>query len=558
MFNKTIFALDDELIILDLFKEILTNTKVQKRGFFESLQEEKEDAAAYDLHTFATPRLYLDSLESWYAQGYRVPLSIIDMRLPHMHGLEVAKSAREIDKDMVIIIITAYSDYNVKEILGALQNNVFYLRKPFGHDELLALVATSIKNWNVKTDITAVVQDIAIDVTEDGMWDWNPITNKVTYSLKWKQMLGYEEHEITDDLEEWSKRVHPDDMPHVMEALQEHLERKNEYYISEHRLLCKDGSYKWILDRGKAHFGKDGKPLKVVGFHTDISKRKELEERLLATSAHLSKEIKDILSNQMKLKNTNKTLEQQLESEIEKRKEKEELLLQHTRQAAMGEMISMIAHQWRQPLTTIGLSTDNILLDIALNDVNITNIQESLQNIKNQVMYLSNTIDDFRTFFIPNKEKELVSIHECVKNTLNLIGKNLEQSGITINLALEDKTQLLIYKNELIQVFINIIQNARDVFLQNKNIPTPTITITSYENEQNVTVIIADNGGGIDKKIILRIFEPYFTTKQNLNGTGIGLYMAKTIVEERSCGSIKAQNNNDGAEFMLVFNKECK
>ncbi len=88
MFNNTIFALDDELIILDLFKEILTNTKVQKRGFFESLQEEKEDAAAYDLHTFATPRLYLDSLESWYAQGYRVPLSIIDMRLPHMHGLE--------------------------------------------------------------------------------------------------------------------------------------------------------------------------------------------------------------------------------------------------------------------------------------------------------------------------------------------------------------------------------------------------------------------------------------------------------------------------------------
>ncbi len=459
---------------------------------------------------------------------------------------------------MVIIIITAYSDYNVKEILGALQNNVFYLRKPFGHDELLALVATSIKNWNIKTDITAIVQDIAIDVTEDGMWDWNPITNKVTYSLKWKQMLGYEEHEITDDLEEWSKRVHPDDMPHVMKALQEHLERKNEYYISEHRLLCKDGSYKWILDRGKAHFGKDGKPLKVVGFHTDISKRKELEEKLFAKSAHLSKEIKDILSNQMKLKNTNKTLEQQLESEIEKRKEKEELLLQHTRQAAMGEMISMIAHQWRQPLTTIGLSTDNILLDIALNDVNITNIQESLQNIKNQVMYLSNTIDDFRTFFMPNKEKELVSIHECVKNTLNLIGKNLEQSSITINLSLKDTTKLLIYKNELIQVFINIIQNARDVFLQNKNTPTPTITIKSYENEQNVTVVIADNGGGIDKKNILRIFEPYFTTKQNLNGTGIGLYMAKTIVEERSCGSIKAQNNNDGAEFMLVFNKECK
>lgn len=557
MLNKTVFALDDELVILELFNDILTDNKSKKISFFETLEEPKTDIVSYDLHTFATPELYLDGLESWYAQGFRVPLCILDMRLPQMHGLEIAKRAREIDKEIVIVIVTAYSDYTVEEILGQLESNVFYLRKPFGHDELLSLVATSIHSWNAKVDIATIMQDIAIDATEDGMWDWNPITNAVYYSLKWKQMLGYKDYEIKNHLDEWSKRVHPDDIHGVMEALQEHLEQKSDYYISEHRILCKDGSYKWILDRGKASFLPSGQPSRVVGFHTDISKRKELEEQLHLKSKNLSQELEQILSTQMRLKNTNSTLEQQLKEEIEKRREKEELLLQHTRQAAMGEMISMIAHQWRQPLTAIGLSSDNMLFDIALENLDIASLEENLNTIKNQVMYLSRTIDDFRIFFMPNKEKEHVCLHDCVENTMGLIGKNLKQSGIDVRLILEDTTPLFIHKNELVQVFLSILQNAKDVLTQ-KKITAPTITIKSFEGTQSITLIIADNGGGIEKEYLYKIFEPYFSTKQNLNGTGLGLYMSKTIIEERCCGSIKAQNSSDGAEFVMVFQKVCE
>lgn len=557
MLNNTIFALDDELVILELFSDILTDRKSKQNSFFNTLETQKSDVPSYELHTFATPKLYLEGLESWYAQGYRVPLCILDMRLPQMHGLEVAKRAREIDREMVIIVVTAYSDYTIAELLGQLQSNVFYLRKPFGHDELLALVTTSMKNWNAKADIANMMQNVGIDVTEDGMWDWNPITNTVIYSPKWKQMLGYEEHEISNSLDEWSKRVHPEDMQGVMKILQEHLEGKSEYYISEHRLLCKDGSYKWILDRGKASFFQDAKPSRVVGFHTDISKRKELEMELFSKSSSLKDELKDTLSYQVKLTSTNKTLELQLQREIEKRREKEELLLQHTRQAAMGEMISMIAHQWRQPLTTIGLSSDNMLLDITLENLNMANLEENLKTIKNQVMYLSRTIDDFRTFFMPNKEKEHICVHDCIKNTLSLIGKNLEKSGIDVQLVLEDTTLLYVHKNELVQVFLNILQNAKDVLTQKKRI-TPRIIINSFEDAQSVTVVIADNGGGIEKEYLYKIFEPYFTTKQNLNGTGLGLYMSKTIIEERCCGSIKARNGSDGAEFIMIFNKICE
>lgn len=556
MYNNTIFALDDELVILELFRDILTDSKAKKRGFFETLEEEKE-SVAYDLHTFATPKLYLQSLEKWYAQGYRVPLSIIDMRLPHMHGLEVAKRAREIDKDMVVIVVSAYSDYSVQEILGALQNNVFYLRKPFGHDELLALVATSMKNWNDKADIATIMQDVAIDVTEDGMWDWNPITNAVIYSPKWKKMLGYEEHEIANRLDEWSKRVHPDDMHDVMEALQEHLEGKSKYYISEHRILCKDESYKWILDRGKASFNKEGVASRVIGFHTDISQRKELEAQLLLQSKELSSELDAILSKKMRLQKTNATLELQLQEEIEKRKEKEELLLQQTRQAAMGEMINMIAHQWRQPLTTIGMSADNLLLDIALHNIDTESFQESLEMIKGQILYLSRTIDDFRTFFMPDKVREYICIHEAIESTLRLLFKTLEQNGISVDVHFQDTTALLMHKNELIQAFLNILQNAKDALVQ-KEVADAKIEIKTFEDEQNVYVTIADNGGGIKEEYLIRIFEPYFTTKQNFNGTGVGLYMTQKIIQERCCGTIKAKNSGDGAEFNITFDKNCK
>lgn len=554
MFNKTVFALDDELVILDLYHDILTDKKAKKRGFFDTLEDSQSDTPTYDLHTFATPRLYMEGLESWYAQGYRVPLSIIDMRLPKMHGLDVAKRAREIDKEMVIIVSTAYADYTVTELLGQLESNVFYLRKPFGHDELLSLVATSLQNWNAKANIALLAQDIAVDATEDGMWDWNPITNEVFYSPKWKQMLGYEAGEIKNHLDEWSSRVHPNDMQAVKKALQEHLEQKSDYYISEHRLLCKDGSYKWILDRGKATFLPSGQPSRVVGFHTDISKRKALEEELRSTTHHLSTELENILSTQMRLQNTNASLEEQLKAEIDKRRETEELLLQHTRQAAMGEMIAIIAHQWRQPLTAIGLSTDGMLFDIALESVDLNLFEENLKMIKKQVMYLSGTIDDFRTFFLPNKEKEYLCVHECIEDAFAIIGTNLEQNHITLERNLQDATPLWLYKNELVQVFLSILQNAQEVLSQNKT-PHPKITLSTYEEGNKVVITIADNGGGIETQNIQKIFEPYFSTKQNLNGTGLGLYMAKTIIQERCHGTITAQNTNEGALFLITLEK---
>lgn len=278
------------------------------------------------------------------------------------------------------------------------------------------------------------------------------------------------------------------------------------------------------------------------------------QEMLKNFNSELEKQVKDKTMELIKL---NESLEVVVEQKLEELRRKDQILEVQSKQAVMGEMISMIAHQWRQPLTTIGLSSDNMLFDIALDNLDAPSLEENLKTIKNQVMYLSRTIDDFRTFFMPNKEKEHICVHDCLENTLGLIGKNLEQSGIDVRLSLEDTTPLFLHKNELVQVFLSILQNAKDVLMQKKR-TAPTITIKSFEDAQSVTVVIADNGGGIEKEHLYKIFEPYFTTKQNLNGTGLGLYMSKTIIEERCCGSIKAQNSSDGAEFIMIFKKVCE
>ena len=555
MRNMTVFAVDDEENVLALYESILGQQKSKRLDFFDSL-EEKEVKNICDLHTFQRGEEYLQALSEHYKQGKRVPLSIVDMRLPGIHGLEVAKAARKIDKDMTIIIVTAYSDYTVEELMGQLEYRVYYVRKPFKSDELYALVHSNLNEWNENLQALSLQKELAIDATEDGLWSWNPITNVTYFSARWKQMIGYAENEIENVFGEWYERVHPDDKERVMSAIQAHFEKKTSYLVTEHRLRSKDGSYKWILDRGKALFNEKGEPYKMIGFHTDITERKRLEDELNRLNQSLSQEVRESISQQAKLTNTNTELERKLKLEIIKRREKEEMLLSQTRQAAMGEMISMIAHQWRQPLTVIGIIADNISLDLQLDTLNADRLAESLSDIGSQVKYLSQTIDDFRQFFLPNKAKESLLVSDCIESSLQIIGKSLANHNVTLEKHYTDTTPIALYKNELIQVFINLLKNAQDAFMDVQT-KQPKIILSTKEYETYVEVTIEDNAGGITEEVQKQIFQPYFTTKSKKNGTGLGLYISKTIIEEHSCGTIEMQNTKEGALFTLTFLKKC-
>ncbi|MBU1217051.1 HAMP domain-containing histidine kinase [bacterium] len=236
--------------------------------------------------------------------------------------------------------------------------------------------------------------------------------------------------------------------------------------------------------------------------------------------------------------------------------DKEEMLISQSRQAAMGEMISMIAHQWRQPITVIAMGANNLLINVELENSDPETITNTANKILEQTVHLSKTIDDFRNFFSPNKHKELVLVNDVIEENFEVIGKSLENNNIALKKEYNSATPIFIYSRELMQVFINILKNAKEALVENK-IKNPTITVSTKEDVNNVYISICNNGTTIPGDILLKIFDPYFTTKDEKNGTGLGLYMSKTIVEKHLHGSINAENQkNGGVCFNITLPKE--
>lgn len=230
---------------------------------------------------------------------------------------------------------------------------------------------------------------------------------------------------------------------------------------------------------------------------------------------------------------------------------KDKMMLVQSRQAAMGEMISMIAHQWRQPLNIVGLAIANIEMKQMLKLLDETALQENLGIINKNIAFMSETIDDFRNFFRPDTPKELTSVEQVLKSTIEIIGKNLENNTIEIKLNSSSKSVLFISKSSLIQVFLNILSNARDALVAKAGAKA-LITIEISENAEGVVTSICDNAGGIPEALMEKIGQPYFTTKE-LNGTGLGIYMSKIVVEKHLNGTLTWHNDARGACFVITL-----
>ena len=251
------------------------------------------------------------------------------------------------------------------------------------------------------------------------------------------------------------------------------------------------------------------------------------------------------------LETLNGRLEDRVFESVKKIRENEKLLISQSKQAVMGEMIEMIAHQWRQPITSIGMISNNILFDIVLDELDQDTLKDELDKINKQVMFLSNTIDDFRDFFKESKEKQEVRVSDIIHGTMSIIDKQLEKHSIEVEIlnSVEDLS-FFTFKNELIQVLLNILGNAKDAF-EEKQVEQRKIKILCEKQRDNLLFCIEDNAGGIDDSIMNKIFEPYFSTKKKKNGTGLGLYMSMIIVTEHLGGEILVENKNDGVIFRV-------
>jgi len=496
--------------------------------------------------------------------------------------------------------------------------------------------------------------ELALRGSNDGIWDWNILKNTNYFSPRWKEMLGYADNELSNEHSTWEDRIHPDDREAVMSNIQHNMQGKSKYFENIYRLKHKDGSWVWVLDRGKTLFDADNKAIRMIGTHTDITeeKKKQLElahkaqvieqihdavtitdlngyiincnpaaERLTGykedeiigkhmktfyleneyyrirkdftkllqkglyqTKVQVINKAKELIDIELslsllkdasgnpiggvgyarditkqkraedKIKYLNDTLQKEVARQLEQIREKDKQLLQQSRMAQMGEMLSMIAHQWRQPLAAISATSASLELKASMGKLDNDTAQQKARDISDFSQHLSRTIDDFRDFFKPNKQKEETSYDELIKSVLKIISTSITNKNIKLIQELNTHDKFISYPNELKQVILNLIKNAEDILIK-KQIKNPTIKISTYTKNNTNILEISDNAGGVEEDNIDKIFNPYFSTKKQKDGTGLGLYMSKMIIEEHCSGKLSVTNGEDGAVFKIVLYK---
>ncbi|MCK4440748.1 MAG: sensor histidine kinase, partial [Sulfurovaceae bacterium] len=255
----------------------------------------------------------------------------------------------------------------------------------------------------------------------------------------------------------------------------------------------------------------------------EISKEKEVNENLKAINNELKQ-------SGYEVKLENEKLEIRVDEEIEKNEHQKELLFQQSKMASMGEMIGNIAHQWRQPLNALSGLVVWINMKYNINQLNEEDMIIFKEKSNKLIQKMSNTIDDFRNFFSPNKTIEVFSVNSAIYEAIKFIEDSFLINNIVIVADFQTTKEIKNYKNELIQVLLNIFNNSKDA-IKEKNITKGLVKIILEEVDKSIIIKIQDNGGGIKQDIIDRVFEPYFTTKFKSDGTGIGLYMSKMIIE---------------------------
>ncbi|MBU1928118.1 HAMP domain-containing histidine kinase [bacterium] len=291
-------------------------------------------------------------------------------------------------------------------------------------------------------------------------------------------------------------------------------------------------------------FTKKMQPIMLQSNSEEINTIANVTNQMIANISHYL----------LQLKSFNNELKEQIKNEILKQQKQESLMIHQSRQAAMGEMLESIAHQWRQPLNIIGLATANIETEYKLGILNEKKFDEKMEIVSLNLHYMSNTIDDFRNFLNPERKlgrfnpqksiQEVLSILDAQLQHKNILSKLIEESGITLNGV----------ENEFKQVIFILLSNAKDAIMlqmQKQSISQGSITISIKQEKYEGVIEICDNGGGIDEAILHSIFDPYFTTKFNANGTGIGLYIAKNIIESRMEGTLRAKNSGEGSCFTI-------
>lgn len=304
---------------------------------------------------------------------------------------------------------------------------------------------------------------------------------------------------------------------------------KNESWHGEIQDVSKSGKKFWLETKINPVKNHKGQVIEYVAYRYNISDKKQLID--------INNNLENII-----LEETSKSLKQK------------EIILKQEKMVALGNMMDAIAHQWKQPLSIISMSMNNFLMDYILNSkVTQKNIDNLENEIKTQIEHLVATIDEFRNFFRPNQKFTKIKLYDIIDNTIKLMHGTIVNSNINISLNIDKELEIECITNEFKHIIINLINNAKDAFIENE-LTNRQITFETSIKDEYIILNVYDNAGGIPKDIIKNIFIPNFTTKHEQQGTGIGLYMVKQIVEKLN-GTIEVSTKKDGTCFSLKLLK---
>jgi PAS domain S-box-containing protein len=396
---------------------------------------------------------------------------------------------------------------------------------------------------------------LAVQGTNDGIWDWNVVTSDVYFSPRWKSMLGYEEHDIENTFAGWERLVHPEDRERALAVVNAYFAGTTPAYELEHRLRHKDGSYRWILARGVALRDAEGKPLRMAGSHVDLTARKQAEEDLLRTNAELAQ-------SREKLEATVKALQLSY-LELERTQLQ---LVRAAKLECIGTLAAGVAHEVKNPLQTILIGVD--YLEVKADGTGksvLADMRDAVQRANSIIRELLQLAADTAFELAPG------DLNEMVKRSLHLLHTQSVSAQVEVVCSLEDRLPAIrMDAQKMQQVMLNLFLNAFQAMSQRGTLRVTTRSGRLGEQlhlpgwmagplrpgEHLVLAEIQDTGPGIPEEHLGRIFDPFFTTKPVGVGTGLGLSIVKKIVDLHE-GVVDCRNAPEGGVIVtLAFRAE--
>jgi PAS domain S-box-containing protein len=367
---------------------------------------------------------------------------------------------------------------------------------------------------------------LAIEITGLGTFESDLVSGELHWSDIAKSHFGLPaDAQVTEEL--YLSGVHPEDRERVQRVKREALNPAGEgrYSVKYRTIGIRDGKERWISSSGRAVFDERGAAVRLVGACLDITD-------IVVAETALKEEIAERLRT------------------VEELHRQQQLLIRQGRMAALGEMIGNIAHQWRQPLNTLALIVQELPWYYARGQFSQEYLDANVTRAMQVINHMSKTIDGFRNFFEPDKEAVTFRVSDVLAQTISIVEAAFNELRLTIEVHAETEVFAYGCPNEFSQVILNILMNAKDAILE-RQVPQPRVAVRLVKEGDKAVLTIADNAGGIPREILDKVFDPYFTTKGPDKGTGIGLFMSRTIIEKNMHGTLSARNTEEGAEFRI-------